>query len=223
MIKIIFQGVGLGLVISITIGPAFLAIIQNGITRGFKSSLFMAMGISLSDITLITICYLGASTFFENTSNKPFIGLIGGVILIGYGLYSIFKKPENDAKSEEEKKRENTFLKRISSEKAGMTTYLLKGFFMNILNPFLLIFWLTAIGWVSANAPEGKLLNYTIAFFGGTITTVFLIDILKSVVGTRISKYLKPGVILWMNRIVGATLTIFGCFLILKVLTTFTV
>jgi len=218
MIRTIFQGVILGLMIAISIGPAFFAIIQNGISRGFKSSFFMALGISLSDIALITLCYLGSATFFDELSNKLFVGIIGGVILIGYGLYSLFKKPDDHPKV---KNRQEGFLQKISSADAGVLTYLLKGFFMNLLNPFLWVFWLTAMGWVSANAPEGKLLNYAIAFFGGTIVTVFATDILKSLVGTRISNYLKPKNILWMNRIVGIALSIFGIFLIFKVITDF--
>lgn len=220
MIRTIFHGIILGLMIAVSIGPAFLAIIQNGITRGFKSSFFMALGISLSDIVLITLCYIGASTFFDDVSNKLFVGVIGGIILIGYGLYSVFKKPDDHPKV---KSRQNSLLKKISSEDAGVVTYLLKGFFMNFLNPFLLIFWLTAMGWVSTHAPEGKLLNYAIAFFAGTISTVFATDLLKSLIGTRISKYLKPINILWMNRIVGVALSIFGIFLIFQVVTEFAI
>lgn len=221
MIRTIFQGMILGLMIAVTVGPAFLAIIQTGMSRGFKSSFFMALGISASDMVLITICYLGASTFFDELSNKLFIGIIGGIILIGYGLYSFFKKPDDHPEKEKTKKKRG-FIDRISSSDAGILTYVFKGFFMNLLNPFLLVFWLTAMGWVSANAEEGKLLNYAIAFFGGTLGTVFATDLLKSLIGTKISRYLKPKNILWINRIVGIALATFGVFLMIKVLVDFT-
>lgn len=221
MIRTIFHGIILGLMIAISIGPAFLAILQTGMSRGFKSSFFMALGISASDITLIAICYIGASTFFDDLSNKLFIGIIGGIILIGYGIYSFFKKPDEliPTPPPTEKK---SFLQKITSRDAGIATYIVKGYFMNLLNPFLLVFWLTAMGWVSANAPEGKLLNYSIAFFSGTICTVFATDIIKSLIGTKISKYLNPRNIHWMNRIVGIALSVFGIILIFKVITDFT-
>lgn len=180
----------------------------------------MALGIALSDILLITICYIGASTFFDNVSNKLFIGIIGGFILIGYGLYTVFRKPK-EMNPKLPPYHERSFLQKYTSHEAKMITYSIKGFFMNLLNPFLLIFWLTAMGWVSANAPEGKLFHYAIAFFCGTICTVFSLDLLKSLIGTRISKYLRPENILWINRIVGVALSVFGIFLILKVLTDF--
>lgn len=222
MIRTIFQGMILGLMIAVSVGPAFLAIIQTGMSRGFKSSFFMALGISASDIVLITICYLGASTFFDEMSNKLFVGIIGGIILIGYGIYSFFKKPEDHPKKIVKKKKKRTLLDKLSSPDAGILTYIIKGFFMNLLNPFLLVFWLTAMGWVSANAEEGKLLNYAIAFFGGTLGTVFATDLLKSLIGTKISRYLKPRNILWINRIVGIALASFGVFLMIKVLVDFT-
>ena len=221
MIRTIFQGMILGLMIAVSVGPAFLAIIQTGMSRDFKSSFFMALGISASDVVLITICYLGASTFFDELSNKLFIGIIGGIILIGYGLYSFFRKPDGHPKKVKKEKKRN-FLDKISSSDAGILTYVLKGFFMNLLNPFLLVFWLTAMGWVSANAEEGKLLNYAIAFFGGTLGTVFATDMLKSLIGTKISRYLRPQNILWINRIVGLALASFGVFLMIKVLVDFT-
>ncbi len=220
MITTIFQGIIFGLMIAISIGPAFLAIIQNGITRGFKSSLFMALGISISDIVLISLFYLGASRFFNDISNKLFIGITGGLILVGYGLYSLFKKHDDHPKVTN---RQNKFLQKIASKDAGIPTYLLKGFFMNFLNPMVWVFWLAAMGWVSTNAPEGKMLNHAMAFFGATISTVFITDLLKSLIGTKVSGYLKPNNILWINRIVGLFLSIFGFFLIFKVITDFVI
>jgi threonine/homoserine/homoserine lactone efflux protein len=103
-------------------------------------------------------------------------------------------------------------------KKPGPLTYLFKGFFINFLNPFLIIFWLTAMGWVSSRAEEGKLLNFVIIFFAGTIVTIFLMDLLKSFIGYRIKKYLRPRIILWINRGVGVLLMIFGVVLIVRVI-----
>ena len=211
MIDTFLEGAALGLIVSITIGPAFFAIIQTGIHRGFSAGFLMALGIAASDVVLIGICYLGAARLFDNPGNKLYIGLIGGILLIIFGVFTFTRKPE-------------ILLRRSSKyktpKKPGPFTFFFKGFFINFLNPFLIIFWLTAMGWVSSRAEEGKLLSYIITFFGGTISVVFLMDLLKSFIGGKIKKYLKPRIIFWINRLVGISLMIFGVVLIVRVIIT---
>jgi len=209
MIHIFIEGVILGLLVSITFGPAFFTIIQTGIDRGFKSAFYTALGIIICDFFLIVVCYLGFYSIFQKTENKLYIGFIGGVILIIYGTYTYFKKPEilkrRSAKYKTPEINEKHF------------KYIMKGFFLNIANPFILFFWLAALSWISAKAEEGKLLNYVITFFSGTIITIFGTDLLKSFIGNKIKKYLRPRIQLWINRIVGISLVVFGIVLIIRV------
>lgn len=207
-LKIFFEGVALGIVISITLGPAFLTIIQTSIDRGFRSALLVAIGVAISDLMLIAISYLGLSSLLERGNNQIYFGIIGGVILILYGIYTFLKKPDT--------------LKRIPKaipspiKKVSPITFLAKGFFLNIANPFIIIFWLSIIGYISQIAPYGKMRETTILFISGTIMTVFSMDILKSYIGYKIKRYLNPRVQLIINRIVGIILTIFGIVLILR-------
>jgi len=43
LFKAFFEGVFLGLVVAITLGPAFFTIIQTGIDRGFRSAMFISI------------------------------------------------------------------------------------------------------------------------------------------------------------------------------------
>jgi threonine/homoserine/homoserine lactone efflux protein len=208
MVDVFFEGVVLGVLISITIGPAFFTIIQTAIYRGFSAGFIMAIGIALSDISLIAISYLGASIIYPQ--NKLFIGLIGGTVLIIFGIVTLRRKPE-------------ILLRRSSKyktpiKKPGPLTYFFKGFVLNLLNPFLLIFWLTVMSWITARAENGKLLNYAIPFFSGTVGTVFLGDLLKTFIANKIKNRLTPRILLWINRIVGIALVIFGIILMVKVI-----
>ena len=213
MIREFLEGIVLGLLVSITLGPAFFTIIQTSIERGFKSAFYTAFGVLLCDFSLIILCYLGVSSVFEKPGNNIYIGFVGGIILIIYGTYTYLKKPD--------------ILKRRSSKyktppvNSKQFKYVLKGFFLNLLNPFIFIFWLTAMGWVSARAEEGKLHDYVIVFFSGTLITIFSCDLLKSFIGFKIKKYLRPRVQLWVNRIVGISLIIFGIVLMVRVIRQF--
>ncbi len=219
MLYTFLKGIALGLVVSITIGPAFFAIIQTGINRGFRSGILLASGILLSDLVLILLCYMGATAIMSNNLGNNdagvniYIGIIGGVILIIFGTVTFIKKPDIL------KRRSPTY--KTPVKLPGPFTYIFKGFFLNIMNPFLIFFWFAAMNWVTANAEEGMVLKYAITFFSGTLITIFSIDLLKSYIGVKIKKYLKLRVILWVNRIVGIILIIFGIGLIFTSITSF--
>jgi arginine exporter protein ArgO len=55
------QGVLLGLTFAVLIGPAFFALIQTSIHRGFRFGFFLAIGIFLSDLVALLVCYFGAT------------------------------------------------------------------------------------------------------------------------------------------------------------------
>lgn len=207
MIGVLFQGMLLGLVLAITLGPAFFTIIQTSIDKGFMPAFEIAIGVSLSDIIVIFITYLGLSQVMENDIVKIYTGIAGGIILVLYGIYTYFKKPDV-IKRRSKKNNPN--------RKSNFFTNLAKGFFLNIVNPFVILFWITIIGYVSHTAPYGKMDEYAIMFFSGTIVTIFATDTLKSFIGYKIKKYLKPRVQLTINRIVGIVLVGFGLVLIMR-------
>jgi len=209
MITLYFEGALLGLLVAISLGPAFFAIIQTSINKGFKYGLFMAIGISLSDIMLVVISYLIGASLFNDPQNKVYVGLIGGIILIIFGSVSWAKKPEI-------LKRRHINYQAPSNK--SLIVYTIRGFFMNIANPFLFFFWFGALGFVGKNAVEGEMLESTIAFFAGTFSVVFATDLLKSYIGGKIKGFLRPRKELLLNKIVGIALVVFGVVLIFRTL-----
>jgi len=208
MLGIFIEGILLGLVLSITLGPAFFTIIQTSIDRGFKSAFLIAIGVALSDLFIITISYLGLSTVIETGKNQIYAGIVGGIILVMYGAYTYFKKPEV--------LKRRSAVSNSPAKQIKPITFLAKGFFLNIVNPFIILFWLTIIGYISQIAEYGKLEETAAVFISGTILTVFFMDVLKSFVGYKIKKYLRPRIQLLINRVVGISLAVFGIVLILR-------
>jgi threonine/homoserine/homoserine lactone efflux protein len=207
MIHVFFAGTLLGIILSITLGPAFFSIIQTSIDRGFKSAFYIAVGISLSDLALIGLSFLGVSHIIHIGNNQEIFGIVGGTILIMFGVYTFFKKPEM-------LKRRLGGKFKISNP--NIATFIGKGFLLNIANPFLWIFWISAMSGLSQQVAPELLNAYMITFFSGTVITVFSLDILKSYVGLKIKKYLSIRKQLYMNRIVGISLVIFGIVLIVR-------
>lgn len=207
MFQIILEGFGLGLVVSFSFGPAFWAVLQTGIDRGFKWGLLLAFGIIMSDFTFILISYIGAANLF-NGDNKIYIGIVGGIILIIFGIVTFFKKPEI-------LRRRSPKYKTPKVPKPH--SLIIKGYFMNLANPFIFFFWLAAMGFITAHTTEGNLRENVVAFFGSALLTIFVSDALKCYIGYRFKRLLRPRVILWINRGIGIMLAVFGAVLIYRV------
>lgn len=93
---------------------------------------------------------------------------------------------------------------------------MIKGFFLNIANPFLIIFWMGIMSYVTTN--YGLEAKSVLSFFSGTMIIVFAADLTKSYVGDKVKEYIKPWLIGWLNRIVGIVLMASGVILISRVL-----
>lgn len=207
MIASLYEGVILGVTLAFLIGPAFIALVQTSIHRGLHSGLLFALGIALSDFTLIALSYLGAIQFLNDENNQFVVGIIGGFILIGFGVVTFFKKYKVRTKRGVEVK--------VSVSGGGYISFILKGFFLNILNPFLLIFWLGVMSFVSAKYGVGT--REVVTFFTAALVTVFLTDSLKCMIASKISRYLNITILTWVNKIVGIALIVFGVVMFVRV------
>ena len=206
MTGLLFQGIILGFTLAILVGPAFFTLLQTSIHRGFKSGIFLALGISLSDTTLVTLCVLGLSQILSEGSHRQYFGLVGGLILIVFGIVTFTRKLESFTNSDDDN----------GNKKPGFVTFILKGFFLNIANPILIIFWVGVASSVISSAEPGKLLNNIIVFFSGALLTTFSTDILKCFIANKIKAYLKPKILVIINHSIGAFLIISGILVIVK-------
>jgi threonine/homoserine/homoserine lactone efflux protein len=213
MTSLFIEGLLLGALIAISVGPAFFAIIQTGINKGFKYGVYMAAGISLSDIVMVIISFAIGAALFNDAQSKIYVGIIGGIILIIFGSVSWAKKPEI-------MKRRHINLENPPKDPQPIG-YVLRGFILNIMNPFLFFFWFGALGFVGKNSEKGNLLENSIVFFSATFLTIFVTDVLKSFIGIKIKRYFSPRRELVLNKVVGIALVLFGIVLIFKTLEDF--
>ena len=204
----LFEGIILGITVAISIGPALLALLQTSIKHGIKTGIFLALGIFFSDLTVVIGAYFGASQFAITPTTHLVFGLIGGTVLIIFGLFNFFRKVYMNEQVEA--------INEIKVRRESPVRYFLKGFILNLANPFLWAFWLTSVIAISSSYRGNKLA--IVIFFTGTLATVLTTDILKVVLATKIKLSGNPYVKLWINRIVGVIFTLFGVFVMVSVL-----
>ena len=211
MITALIEGIAMGLTLAFLIGPSFVSLLQTSIQRGYYAGIQFAIGIVLSDLTLIALSYFGALQFLGADQNQLRMGIIGGLIVIGFGIVTFTRKYHiaSPLKLEIHIKTEGFFSSRLLK-------YISKGYFMNIFNPFLLVFWLGVMSLVSSK--YGIPSKEIFIFFISTLSTVFVTDLLKCMIANRIKKRLNVKVLTLLNRIVGIVMVAFGISLIIRVL-----
>ncbi|WP_194777364.1 LysE family translocator [Pararhodonellum marinum] len=191
------EGILMGLVLSMIIGPVFFALIQHSMSYGFKHAVFMALGILLSDSMYVLISHYGVSSFSKNPMIEGFLGYAGGMILIGFGIATFVKKGIS---------RPNTG--GFGKDKSKKRTGFLKGFTLNGINPFVLLFWISVAGLVNMKVDYSA--KDVWFYYLGILGTVFLIDVLKAYIAKRLSQFVTPKLMLNLNRLVAAVLVFFG-------------
>jgi threonine/homoserine/homoserine lactone efflux protein len=198
----VFSGITFGLALALMLGPVFFALLQTSIQEGFRSGISLALGVIISDISLIAACYLFASQVDFMHKHEQAMGIIGGVVLSSFGVFQLLKK----SKSADIQDRRN----------AVHAKYLLKGFLLNTLNPMVLLFWLSVVGIVALRQHY----TYTdvITFFCSVIVTVFTTDLLKSAGAGRLRRILTEKVIRRMNIVTGLILIGFGAEMVIRML-----
>jgi threonine/homoserine/homoserine lactone efflux protein len=198
------EGILLGLTLAVLFGPALFTLLQTSIHRGFRAGMLIATGIILSDLAIVMLCYFGVTQLLMNQRNYLVLGLLSGLILIGFGLVTFNRKASglNNNNGANEKM-------------PGATTFILKGFLLNFANPFIWIFWISLMVGISANYDQNK--TAILVFFAGALITIFGTDIAKVIIANRIKQFLTITFMTWVNRLVGVILCSFGIVLIVRV------
>lgn len=190
MIQALGQGVLSGLMLAMLLGPAFFAIIQVSVSRGFLAGFFLALGISLSDTIYIALAHMGMEAFVKETPwFHSAMGFLGGLVLCVAGLGAFLRKRIRQKVGQN--KTDQSFIQLFA-----------KGFAVNFFSPFVPIFWVGVAGVVNMQAdytPQHEFVHYA-----GLIITVLGTDTLKALLSHRLSNVLTFRRMFWFNRIVSS-------------------
>lgn len=194
-----FSGIPVGFIMSFALGPIFFSLIHYSLKRGFWSSFYIATGVILADVLLISTAFSGTQLLLPNDSKVKFwVSMIGGLMLIGMGI-SNFIKRKADTKV---------------SEKSGKSAILLilNGFLLNILNPANFFSWLI----LSANITQSGRFSTQgqLFFYAGCLVGIYFTEIAIAYFASLLQKYLNDAIMKKINYIIGVIFIISGLALI---------
>ncbi len=205
MVEIVLYALVLGFTLSFMVGPVFFVLIETSLTKGAKKAIIFDAGVILADILFIGLTFFGSS-YLKEIENYSYIYLVGGVLVVGYGVYNLINASR--------KKKQLNFDDEIPQKNAKWYVYLLKGFFLNFLNVGVLAWWLTTMLVVSGSVNHDPVLM--LVYFAVTVVTYFMVDLVKIFFAHKLKKKLTPTVLVKIERAIGVLLIAFGVFLGLR-------
>ncbi|MCB0551459.1 MAG: LysE family transporter [Phaeodactylibacter sp.] len=207
---LVFNGIKLGLILAILIGPIFFALIQAGVEQGIRAGAMVGLGIWISDVIFILGAYFGVSyltSLVESPKFTLYLGIAGSITLTFFGLGALLTAPKAGA---------NPQWARTAFRSSSYFSLWMKGFLINTINPFTFFFW---IGVATTMAADGGLGNQEATlFYGGILGTIIFTDFSKVVLSKQIRRIMKPIHLLWLRRISGGALIAFAIVLLVRVL-----
>ena len=205
---IIQNGIVFGIIISFMLGPAFFILLETSIKKGFKAAVFLDLGILLSDAIYLLAAFFVAEKINIWLTTNSFVKYIAGSVFVTLGITFIYKnllqiKKTNVAARD---------VKEIEAVKTNIIIYpfqlIIKGLGLNAINPGVLIFWIAASTYATKELNLGDL--QLITFFGITLLTMFMVDILKIYFSSRLKEKLNNKVLSIIGMLIGCLMVFFG-------------
>lgn len=194
--KAIYEGVLMGLFLSVFIGPVFFLLIDTSIKKGVAKAFIMDAGVLLSDILWIILLYWGIDKYLGTFLESPKAMIFAGAIFILFGISSLFSLKQKRVRLREKKKGK----------------LFIEGFLLNSVNPSVALFWLATIGYSLKEFENDK--AQLLIFFSSIFISIILIDVLKFVMASKLSHFLNEKRQHQFSMITSLILILFGLYMI---------
>ena len=187
-----------GIAVSVPLGPVGILCIQKTLSKGQLNGFSLGLGAALADLIFaaITLFSLAFVTDFLET-NRPWVLLVGGAVIIFLGMNLLFKNPLS-------------LLREKKVEQTGKLTDGVQGFVITLTNPGALVLMLSVFAFAGIDSSafdvplsmfvllSGVFLGEALWWFGLTsVTNIFR------------RKFSLRGLLV-MNRIAGALIAACG-------------
>lgn len=197
----------IGFFMAFMIGPVFFMLIQTSIIKGARAAIVFDLGVVLADVTFILIAYYGSRSLLEKIKDDPRLFLIGGLVLIVYGLITYFDR-ENKKEAIESAKQID-----VPIVKNNYIKLFLKGYFLNFINVGVLAFWLGTILVIGPSLKMNQ--NAIFTYFSVVIAGYFITDLGKIFLAKQLKNKMTPTVIYRVKKVMGIILIVCGVYLML--------
>ena len=200
-LQFFIKGIIVGLLVSIPIGPMGVLCVQRTLNKGKSSGFSSGMGIATADAIFALVAGLGISFIIHFLREQQLIiKIIGGLVIAFIGLKIFIANPVKQYKKHR-REGKNLFEDFVSI------------LFMALSNPltiFLYIAIFAGLNVQDVSAGYSSALMVVVGVFAGASFSWYIIS--------TIVNYFRASIrlrrLMWINRIAGLTIILFGVFAI---------
>jgi len=193
--------ISVGFFTAFIMGPVFWVLLETSITKGLRAAVAFDIGVILADVLFIVATYYGSVKLFLSESNKDGLFVLGGTIILLFGVYSWLTRKKEEEKIEVTESKHNYF---------GLAA---KGFAINIFNVGVLIFW-GGVTIVAGPSTGNDPLNFVV-FFSIVLLAYFITDLGKIVIAKQLKIFINGQTIVFVKSLLALILVISGIVLII--------
>jgi len=193
--------ISVGFFTAFIMGPVFWVLLETSITKGLRAAVAFDIGVILADVLFIVATYYGSVKLFLSESNKDGLFVLGGTIILLFGVYSWLTRKKEEEKIEVTESKHNYF---------GLAA---KGFAINIFNVGVLIFW-GGVTIVAGPSTGNDPLNFVV-FFSIVLLAYFITDLGKIVIAKQLKVFINGQTIVFVKSLLALILVISGIVLII--------
>lgn len=196
------RGLILGFTIAAAVGPITLLVMRRTLDHGFRLGLASGMGVAAADTTYGAVAAFGltAITAFL-VSIHVLLGIVGGAVIVWIGIRTMRSRPTTAAPD---------------AARPGMLSAFLSIWGLTLTNPLTILLFAGVFAGIGL-AAGSSFLDATVLTLavgaGSTFWWIVLVSIL-AVARDRLS----TTVLVWINRISGAALVVFGVYAVVSAL-----
>jgi threonine/homoserine/homoserine lactone efflux protein len=195
------RGLIFGFTIAAAVGPITLLVIRRTIEHGGLYGFASGLGVATADGTYGAIAAFGLTALTSVlVSGRVVLALVGGVIIVFLGLRTALARPTGPA---------------ADVERPGMVGAFVSIYALTMTNPLTIILYAGVFAGLGL-APDSSFVDAAVltlgVWLGSTLWWVVLCSFLAWVRG-RVS----TRAMLWVNRLSGAALVVFGVLAVLSV------
>ena len=199
------RGLLIGLSIAATVGPMSVLCIQRTLNKGQLYGLVSGLGIATADGVYGSIAAFGLTLITNFLIHEQiWIRLIGGLFLMYLGVKTILSRPPERAAALTMKT--NSYLGAYTST-----------FLLTLTNPLTILSFAAIFAGIGVGSASKSFFSATAVVLGVFSGSTLWWIILTSAI-SLLRKKINSQLLLWINRISGAIITLFGIVALLSLL-----
>jgi threonine/homoserine/homoserine lactone efflux protein len=199
---IALRGFILGFTIAASVGPISLLVIRRTLAEGRFYGFVSGLGVATADATYGAIAAFGLTAITSLlVANHAILGLVGGVVIVLLGIRIARSRPSGPA---------------ADGERPGLVGAFASIYALTMTNPLTIVLYagvFAGIGLVAGSSFLDAAVLTLAVWAGSTLWWVLLCSVVAWLRG-RVS----TTALLWVNRVSGAALVLFGALAVISAL-----